>query len=273
MESGKKRICVILRGQLREWEHCKTSIFAALSRIECECEVSYLLTFWKDPKTISRNFTEDFIGRQLIGVELIDLDEAKRKHIGDFLLPLSFELASFIRHSANQAKQRYERAVGKKFDTVIELRPDMFLLPQQHEESIQHAISGQLPEKTLYVPGGKSFRQVRVSAGQPSLLPFTDDNIIISDSESNDLVNSQFCFYRDHKNDRKFSRLYPHFLMALHTERVGLSVINNVHWYFGGYAIVRDPANFVNEIDFADISEETLQKIEEENQRFLSRRK
>lgn len=271
--SISKKICVIFRGKLSEWNNAKTSIFESCKRFEAIHDVYYLMVVWDDEGVNRQDLIHDFANRNLIDVRILNRRAIRQHQIGNFALNQSYEEMSYVRHFACMQKRLFERINGFIFDEVIETRPDVFLVPAK-EENLGIGLSHIIPDNTLYIPGGISLRTnfgkpiQKISDLKNNVRPFTDDNLIISNSRSHDMLNSQFNYFKETASqfpDRLF--IDPHNLMAEHCVRCGLKVENKSQYYFDHYVLARNDKLFSNSIDFKNVSLSTARMLEAENRR------
>lgn len=276
----KKRIAVVIRGQIRTWEYAKESIFAALEPFEEAHNVTYFFVTWdksyatmhRGTKTVlhlfekaenSEKIKADFDGKNLAKIHVVDYDNASKK-LSSFKMNEEYEFISFIRFIANLVKQNYEIETGQDFDEVFEIRPDVFLLPQKFKESLDNALFGQINSFTLLAFGN-------ILASQPK--PFNDsslfinDIIWISDSFTSDLICSEFSVLSG--SGQRYTNANPHTIAADHLLNNKIIVLDNVKNYFESYAIIRQPEFFRHtKIDFSELTQETISKIEMINSSF-----
>lgn len=278
----KKKIAIVIRGQVRTWNFAKHSIFEALKPFEEAHDVVYFFVTWdksyvpfhKGAKNVSHLFENkeelssiaaDFSERVLGKFLVLNYDEVKAKSIKDLRLNEEYEYISFIRYAANLVKQNYEIENQLTFDEVIELRPDIFLLPQDYDQMLELALNNTHKPFSVSLFGNLLISDIEVSRDKG---PFVNDVVWISDSLTSDIICSEFLALKESKR-RYVDSMNPHAIAADYLMNCKIIVLDNAQNYFKSYGIVR-PIEFIKNagIDFNDISMATLTKIEAANASF-----
>jgi choline kinase len=274
-----KNIAIMIRGQTREWESAKHSIFNAFDFLSATDNLVYFFTTWdesyqplgvdisnfakRDQKTVDPKAIEkSFAGRKLGELQVLN-DKAARKMLGSFFhLPEMYELILFIRYASNLAKRRYEQKHGMIFDLVIEIRPDVFYLGARNYKQLVHS---NLKDFEVHVHNSFA-RTAKTSVNPNHPNPYSNvasrymDDILIAgtsftmDVLANELHSTMAMRQREAFNASAHERIFDY----LTSNRI--QVINDGWRYVTDFAIVRpqvqEPA-----INFQSFKPETVESI------------
>lgn len=287
-----KKIAVIIRGQAREWHYAKHSIFETFSRFEDTFEVHYFFVTWDRSYTAINNYhldnakivvgerkitqTEietirnDFEGRTLAALEVLDT-QLIRSNIKERFFE-EYELITFIRYAANLVKQNYEIDHHFQYDAVVDLRPDLFLLPHDDSDAIENAknILGDL--KNFVVYSASEFitldREYKFEVDKFSFdFLFISDMMFISNSFTSNLLNSEFLFLL--ANAKKFKKGFsPHAILSdfmLEMKLINKPILVDI---VKDHTIIRSPEYWETKIDPLEISSETFNAFDLSNIKF-----
>ena len=281
----KPSIAIVIRGQVREWKNAKHSIFHLARLLSEKFEVVFFFVTWNhsylptyhhniiksakryDEREITEielnEITQDFGSYSLGGFHVLDYQKVKETTIKNLKLFEEYEFITYIRYYANLVKQQYESKNEMVFHSVLELRPDLYIIPSGQNKINELALS-KLPSFAVdaFSPTLLRTQDLSFSPSSPQFnCLFTEDLVIYSDSYTSDLINSEFHYLKRNKYLELLSLLSPHHLFSEHMQTVRLINTNNLGKIVADASIIRPRSFFLSAVDFTELSADVLVKI------------
>ena len=289
----KPTLAVVIRGQMREWNNAKFSIINFIDTLNNYFDTTTFFVTWNEsyiPTYHSNRFdvaptkfglvsigeterlqiAEDLSALNIGTIEIINKEEMKARHFSGLPMNEEYEQISFIKYFANLLKQQFENENGIVFDFVLDLRPDLFIIP---------SFIGLIEEKSKKKNGSFTFDALAPTFSrthdfdfsnqftQVSSL-FTEDLLIFSDSSTSDLINSEFHYLKNSRHAEVLSVFNPHHLFSNHLLKMRLINTHCMQDLVESVAIIRPKTFFLGPVDFTDISQTTLEKVRLANKIF-----
>ena len=284
----KKNICVLIRGQLREWDKAKFSIFLTFRHLEQAHNVHYIFAVWDESYTRTDSSSLPVITKisdeQLVSLRndfanknfelaIANTQQFKNKN-SRLKLQEEYESISYIRFFANSIKRKYERTNGITFDAVFETRPDIFILPQTNPTLLSDGVACEIADMIVYSTVGydprvHSYLDVRRKLDIPFSTFFVDDNFYLTSNLTNNILNKEYLYYY-HLFTKKDPVLRSHLLFSAFQRSVGIVNVGFVNKYISKYSIVRDSWFFDFDVDFTKVNEQTYFAVEQANIKFVT---
>lgn len=289
----KPTLAVVIRGQMREWNNAKFSIINFIDTLNNYFDTTTFFVTWNEsyiPTYHSNRFdvaptkfglvsigeaerlqiAEDLSTLNIGTIEIINKEEMKARHFSGLLMNEEYEQISFIKYFANLLKQQFENENGIVFDFVLDLRPDLFIIP---------SFIGLIEEKSKKKNGSFTFDALTTTFSRThdfdffNQLPqvnslFTEDLLIFSDSLTSDLINCEFHYLKNSRYTEALSSFSPHHLFSDHLLKMRLINTHCMQDLVESVAIIRPKTFFLGPVDFTDISQTTLEKVRLANKIF-----
>lgn len=289
----KPTLAVVIRGQMREWNNAKFSIINFIDTLNNYFDTTTFFVTWNEsyiPTYHSNRFdvaptkfglvsigeaerlqiAEDLSALNIGTIEIINKEEMKARHFSGLLMNEEYEQISFIKYFANLLKQQFENENGIVFDFVLDLRPDLFIIP---------SFIGLIEEKSKKKNGSFTFDALTTTFSRThdfdffNQLPqvnslFTEDLLIFSDSLTSDLINCEFHYLKNSRYTEALSSFSPHHLFSDHLLKMRLINTHCMQDLVESVAIIRPKTFFLGPVDFTDISQTTLEKVRLANKIF-----
>lgn len=289
----KPTLAVVIRGQMREWNNAKFSIINFIDTLNNYFDTTTFFVTWNEsyiPTYHSNRFdvaptkfglvsigeaerlqiAEDLSALNIGTIEIINKEEMKARHFSGLLMNEEYEQISFIKYFANLLKQQFENENGIVFDFVLDLRPDLFIIP---------SFIGLIEEKSKKKNGSFTFDALTTTFSRThdfdffNQLPqvnslFTEDLLIFSDSLTSDLINCEFHYLKNSRYTEALSSFSPHHLFSDHLLKMRLINTHCMQDLVESAVIIRPKTFFLGPVDFTDISQTTLEKVRLANKIF-----
>jgi hypothetical protein len=278
---------------MREWNNAKFSIINFIDTLNNYFDTTTFFVTWNEsyiPTYHSNRFdvaptkfglvsigeaerlqiAEDLSTLNIGTIEIINKEEMKARHFSGLLMNEEYEQISFIKYFANLLKQQFENENGIVFDFVLDLRPDLFIIP---------SFIGLIEEKSKKKNGSFTFDALTTTFSRThdfdffNQLPqvnslFTEDLLIFSDSLTSDLINCEFHYLKNSRYTEALSSFIPHHLFSDHLLKMRLINTHCMQDLVESVAIIRPKTFFLGPVDFTDISQTTLEKVRLANKIF-----
>lgn len=289
----KPTLAVVIRGQMREWNNAKFSIINFIDTLNNYFDTTTFFVTWNEsyiPTYHSNRFdvaptkfglvsigeaerlqiAEDLSALNIGTIEIINKEEMKARHFSGLLMNEEYEQISFIKYFANLLKQQFENENGIVFDFVLDLRPDLFIIP---------SFIGLIEEKSKKKNGSFTFDALTTTFSRThdfdffNQLPqvnslFTEDLLIFSDSLTSDLINCEFHYLKNSRYTEALSSFSPHHLFSDHLLKMRLINTHCMQDLVESVSIIRPKTFFLGPVDFTDVSQTTLEKVRLANKIF-----
>ena len=282
------KIAVLIRGQFREWNNAKHSLFKALNPFEEHHDITYFFATWEtsyfaleptpdgviekcenlvlSAADIDR-IHQDFSGKSFF-LEIVSVEKALKLFDG-LELQEEYHQISYIRHIVGMMKQNYEIENDCYFDVVVETRPDIFILPYEEDKIpvaelipnfVFHSASEYLTRGQNIIYSDRGFYDVNTL--------FVDDLIFISNGLTSDIITGEFCFLFHNRKLSFFKNIHAHHLLCDYLLNFKLINTHNVGKFFKNIDIVRPLSFFDLPVNFLNVTDETLELVSKAHSNF-----
>ena len=280
-----KTLAFVIRGQVREWENAKHSIFNFAKLFEAHYDVHYFFITWDQSYSTISNFKDrksfqfdhannsnpqkikDSFGEKNVTIKIFNSEEIKAKLPKTGLVE-EYDQIAYLRLLANLEKQNYEIENDMVFDLVVELRPDLFIVPYS---TITQDLGNLVFEDFSYSAFSPIFQRAYSKDKNKGIVSFSSlwisDLIFISNSFTSDLINSEYYFLKELPEEVQ-EVSFPHDLISTHLLQKALVNTEILKYIIQEIEIVRAQKFFILIPDFKDISLGTFKQITKANEVF-----
>jgi UDP-N-acetylglucosamine diphosphorylase / glucose-1-phosphate thymidylyltransferase / UDP-N-acetylgalactosamine diphosphorylase / glucosamine-1-phosphate N-acetyltransferase / galactosamine-1-phosphate N-acetyltransferase len=206
-----RSIAVNIRGQYREWEKSKHSLFNMFDFLNGEANVVYFFTTWEtsyhtignleinktcvDFKKLGltvEDISKSFGDRQVGGVQILSPEMAKK--MVPARLPEEYDQIMFVRYAANELKKKYEIENEMVFDMVVETRPDLFFVPVNNRDNMICRQSNPLHNFEILVDNPLQRENIIDKSKKFATSVFVNDLMFVCNSFTADLLNLELVY-------------------------------------------------------------------------------
>lgn len=268
-----RTIAVNIRGQYRDWDKARHSIFAMLDPVEPHANVVYFFTTWdisyhmvgvangvntayldyqviNDKEVIGDSFGDRLVG----GIQILSTDVAR--NMLDIRLPEEYELIMFMRHAANNMKRQYEQDNDMVFDIVIETRPDLYVVPGDSVDNIISLDDNPLPDFLIQCDRRLQRKHTIYQSSNVASSVFVNDLMFVCNSFTADLLNNELFHAIENTKKAIFkSWAHDHILEYMYSQKM---VLDQGLWrYYLDFELVR-PQVIPRSLNYQQANLETI---------------
>ena len=239
--TNMKKLAVVIRGQVREWDLCKSVFFNAFDL--SDVETTFFFVTWEDTKASEDSLMKDFSNVKLGKLEILsdEIVESIGKKKSSNVYVEAYDRISYIRQYASMLVNEYELENDLVFDLVVDTRPDLYIAANKSCSEFLFS-----PDYLDFVIGSgfiqrekKQYAEIsnNEEIAKLSDLLFVDDLIFCGNSLSMGVFNTEY-----EKNQLDTSRsmtMSPHHHTANHILDSKLIILNLAWKFFSQYDICR----------------------------------
>jgi dTDP-glucose pyrophosphorylase len=278
-----RNIAINIRGQYREWDNTRHSLFSVFDPVEEQANVVYFFTTWDtsyqpiglaggvneayfDYKEVpsKKHIKETFGHRKIGGIQVIS--QAVAKEMLDIKLPEEYEQIMFIRHAANNMKKAYEKSNKLVFDIVIETRPDFYTVSAGSVNNIVDCNINPMVDFEVQCDNSLQRKHTVNLSSMVASSVYVNDLFFAMNSFTADLLADEL-MYAIENFDGTFFKTLAHDQVLEHMFRQKFTVTPGVWRYYADGELVR-PKVLPKEIEYENPTQETLGYIRHNKQVF-----